>query len=128
MIDPKELRIGNILKFNGYESVYNGVVTSLGNTRLVLDNTNSIKYNSKQIRPVVLTEELLLKCGFEDLSNDIEKRFRKDFFNWYSSTNSIVLEFDNGISGYDFYTECKCLHQLQNLYWDLVGKELEINL
>lgn len=88
-----------------------------------------------EIHPIPLTEEILLKCGFE-------RNMPEDTFIIYNS-----FEFDiksvNGINGQiqlfvfnyggigalsDSLCHIKYLHQLQNLYFTLVGIELEIEL
>jgi hypothetical protein len=82
--------------------------------------------------PIPLTEEILLKAGFERYYNEYHhtNQFtRKDF--------KLILRSEK----YEGYTPCshgeylyskgerlKYLHQLQNLYYALTGQELEINL
>lgn len=75
------------------------------------------------IKPIELTEEILLKCGF----------VKDEFDNWENETRLGLYkpeEFDGYLSiwGDSTVGECNYLHQLQNLYFALTGQELEINL
>jgi len=81
-------------------------------------------------KPIELTEEILLKCGFE-------KKIWKAKNSVYYELNKleILLEdsyYINGVtyykSGLLFEYHPKHLHQLQNLYFCLYGEELTINL
>lgn len=74
--------------------------------------------------PIPLTEEILLKCGFEkqsavySLGADLVIGIDLDFVGIYNDRNEDDIELD-----------CpKYLHQLQNLYFALTGKELNIKL
>lgn len=86
------------------------------------------------IKPIVLTEEMLLKCGFT--SND----------NWWFYFNiypysylviapkekcgEIALRLPDNKREYKIneFTNFDSLHQLQNIYFVLTGKELEVEL
>jgi len=81
---------------------------------------------SLSLKPIKLSEEHLLKFGFKDVSSSLEKLFEKENFKWHSSTDEVVVELDNGMNGFDLWTNCKYVHQLQNLYFALTGTELEI--
>ena len=76
-------------------------------------------------KPIPLTPEILVKCGFKKLNNA-----------WvpidYSATDYLKWSFtiwDNKDGTYrynsaEFIPELKYLHQLQNLYYALTGEEL----
>lgn len=113
MIQSHELRIGNWIYSTSHKQ-YCKVI--------------KLEYDSEllNIAPITLTEEILLKCGFE----------------YYSSNNSYQLDFDlnfciwgrieNGFNVYCCSEELgdtlNYLHQLQNIIFTLTGKELEVNL
>ena len=105
--------------------------------------------------PVKLTKEILLKCGFEDLDqeyilpmiidDDISYDGRKRGYYLFSSddyiNDGIGVEFCVALSeeyeeidtksccyGLSNGIEYKYLHQLQNPYFALTGKELEVKL
>lgn len=82
-------------------------------------------------KPIELTEEILLKCGFYLPKNSLVYRF--DLNNEENKTTLQVWKECNcfsicrlGMSA--FSVELNYLHQLQNLYFALTGEELEINL
>lgn len=73
----------------------------------------------EEFNSIPLTEELLLKCRFV-------KRKWGDNIVYYHSLFELDTRFC--LNGVDYNIEVKSLHQLQNLYFNLVGEELEINL
>ncbi len=122
-----ELRIGNFVKHT-IES--NNHV----DRELIIDDFIVI-YNFTQseeeipYKPIILTEEILLKCGFENNGDcdDIE----------YLQLEVIKMMILHSDSSDDFnicvlhdyrgkVNEYKYLHQIQNLYHALTGKELEV--
>ena len=123
MIQPNELRIGDIFYFKGeltaitYTYLYEFVK---GNVHLV---------------PVELTPDILEAAGF-GVNKD-------NSFGYINENEGILIELG------DFYEDdgravfyynlpdtdnstciayCKYLHQLQNLYWCLCGEELQIDI
>ena len=80
-----------------------------------------VKINNGSYSPIELTEDWLLKMGFDQLESGT-----------YICTNQIVLRKD--IKGYLYEvfkgkeTLIKHVHQLQNLYFALTNTELTINL
>ena len=129
-----ELRVGNwiyrsftkedvkILGINAYETVSDGIVNSLS----FKNGINLYCENISVLKPIPLTEEWLLKFGFEKMNRTI-----------YNSPNSKIFSL-NGffIKHYkrldiDYY-ECKIgyvkleyVHQLQNLIFALTNTELQ---
>jgi len=75
------------------------------------------------IDPIPLTEEWLLKFGFENLSLTPKFDGSKCNFTFYWEVDEIVLR-----ENYEdiFITRISYVHQLQNLYFALTGEELEI--
>jgi len=122
MIDARELRIGNIVKTD-IDSYHKITIEDLQN---LLDDCQDDFY---QLIP--LTEEILLKCGFEFINTTNQ-------YGWYKSASNrflcwcysefISLEPITIIDGFNdtlFEFDCKYLHQLQNLYWCLCWEELD---
>ena len=80
-------------------------------------------------KPIELTEEILLKCGFV-------KELWKDKTQTYYLFNGIIVilkddYYENGAIFYRntlLFEEKLNLHQLQNLYFALKNEELTINL
>jgi len=73
-----------------------------------------------------------LKCGFEkeDLGDDtpyewFTNKIDEDIHIWdFNQTGEWIIDIGNSYERKDIYY----LHQLQNLYFDLTGEELNINL
>jgi hypothetical protein len=76
----------------------------------------------EEFEPILLTHDILEKCGFENTyANDQFRSYRKE-----SLTIRIMV--DNSIRANIGECEfaCQYFHQLQNLYFDLTGEELEV--
>lgn len=128
MIQANQLRIGNwILKDGKYFQIIYGINKKYvyGLDSEILDShINKSELNN--LHPIPLTEEILLKCGFDNGYEITIKIGRKKIvFNW-----SIKIVSTGYRSGWycEKYRNIKYLHQLQNLIFALTGKELEINL
>ena len=130
MIKPNELRIGNyvyekywcndkrnyILEQLKIESIFKSHIVDH------LDNA----YECNYIIPIPLTEKILLKCGFVlDILNNGDSPVWLNDNNFYINSKTFQPE-DGGF--YICRYEIKYLHQLQNLYFVLTQKELEIQL
>jgi hypothetical protein len=110
-MDAKELRIGNCVKEIKHN--FNGVV------RASDYHFEAIEDNEIDLFPIPLTEEWLLKFGFEKfITKDIYPTFALNDFNWNDGILYIV--------GYSFINHIKYVHQLQNLYFALTNEELTI--
>ncbi len=133
-MESKELRIGNLI-YNPIQKI--NIVVDGG-----LITTESMREKGlkdyKGFEPIPLTEEWLLRFGFELLDsyegdtliktyginitsvNDLEKLIICDF-NWDISIGEYESE-----EFYTLDTDFKHVHQLQNLYFALTGEELKI--
>jgi hypothetical protein len=131
-----ELRIGNYATIeNGVWPTMKGIPLIVNGTRCYKDNdfpasTGDVNLNEGEynqfdefIRPVPLTEEWLLKFGFElQLRGTI-----KDYLKFNSDGVSEMLI--SSINGTEWTTygvryKIQYVHQLQNLYYALTGQEL----
>jgi len=117
----KELRIGNYI---GFGSLYCKVIEIQKECFYVEDiiEKQEFKNTTFKLEPIQLTEELLLKCGFE-LNNGC----------FIFNNGCFELRYDNGsfyfiIENQHLYLEINSLHQLQNIFFALTNKELKINL
>lgn len=119
MIQANELRIGNLVSFYGkFEKV-----ESIG-TYGVSFNNGFGKYTLPNLRPIPLTEEILLRCGAK--LHGIEYIIK-------ASALPIKIRISYGIAYCEFGNvylggRIKFLHELQNLYHALTGQELKIEL
>lgn len=130
MINKNELRFGNIVQ----EIIpISGSLAEKQRVNKTMYKINTHTFNredfEKWFAPIPLTEEILLKCGFKDSGND-----ELLIYNELDYENQLALHFTKeGLSFvFEQYVESNIkynyLHQLQNLYFALTGKELEINL
>jgi len=109
-----ELRIGNsIMQYD--EVVF---VTWW---RLELMEINEIVYN-----PIPLTEEWLLKFGFISRYSNYIIKAGDYFHSVKKGCGEWIYSYDKSDSGCYELKEIKYVHQLQNLYFALIGKELII--
>lgn len=124
MIKANELRIG--IRIN------EGMVVGITPSEII--TIDGKHWDVVDIEPIPLTPEILEKCGFKrkEKSSDIgptpEDTYRAQgmpIFNYY------YWNLDGFSLSDDFYhgtVKVTCLHQLQNLYFALTGKELTISL
>lgn len=101
----KHLRVGSYL-------IYNGVAKRLDNKSL----SNILIYGTKGYKPIRITEDVLLLCGFYKVKGE---------YNTYQIRGEKVRM----IGGYLFYANIKqgikSLHVLQNIFLYLYSIELE---
>jgi hypothetical protein len=138
-----ELRIGNfIYKESEYEfeNGINQIISVLEfecvSTRPLNCHVKHHNVNISNLKPIPLTEEGLLKFGFEhqnkyDLeSNLYSKKLKSEYhFTIYSKTET--LDFKTKFIGWKvlnigFDFKIEYVHQLQNLFFCLCGEELKL--
>lgn len=113
----EELRIGNYVKCVD------------GNTICIdKDEMIYILSNTFEVEPIPLSEEVLLKCGFE--RSEIHENFYfiklNDWTKIYVAFHEKQYVVELSVSKHSFCPKVNCLHQLQNLYCALTGEELEV--
>lgn len=129
MIDIKELRINNWIELRYPRGLAWAQVKKIDASEKVFTSNrilNSINdIDSDLAEPIPLTEELLLKCGFDEnmVLSTIEGEIR-----YYGDGDINIGGEDSCTLGMVYIAKCKYLHQLQNLYFALTGEELEIHL
>jgi hypothetical protein len=110
----QDLRIGNCISDIHASKTFIGFVSEIRKDKIYY---NGFVSKIQDIKPIELSEEILLKCGYKSIRENhygvlghliwnIEDRF-------YCDKNGIQLKY---------------LHQLQNLYFALTNEELTINL
>jgi len=131
-MNVKELRIGNIVSVRGEPRKVNSLSSAPRSERI----STTIKgcsfaechFSEQEITPIPLTEECLINLGFAPLSeSDHGVRMSVnslDELNW--SRHGPRLIYQTKGSGFSRDYEIKYVHQLQNLYFSLTGKELEV--
>lgn len=84
------------------------------------------------LEPITLTPEILEKCGFKFKEGLINNDPNHKMIYWIGYNNTKVFYLEVSKKGFVFLSQSllyvKYLHQLQNLYFSLTGKELEVNL
>lgn len=123
-----ELRIGNWVRVNLYRKQEDKVINLSENPRqvkgiyekgVIFDEISFLNEN-KNLIPIPLTEEILLKAGFK-------KRIGGGPIGSYTRKRHSI---HCGITHFQI-NHClpfQYVHQLQNLYFALFGEELEIKL
>ena len=129
MIEARELRINNLIS-------HNGLICTVEIINGELDQIDFLGYDdfyysdkTENLEPIPLTEEWLLKFGFEkiystkvrsvfDFSEDLRFGYLDNF--GFSNTSSGVTFIGNK------FEHIKYVHQLQNLYFALKLEELNI--
>lgn len=124
-ISAQELRIGNITQDKINKKKY--LITANALRYLIEAESNDLEV---LIEPIPLTEEWLLKMGFEkeiDDSSFIRKVYYyiNDFEVEFHG-NKLVFRVENKHVTNYFAHHTKYVHQLQNLYFALTGEELEL--
>ena len=129
MIKAKELRLGNIV---AEESGFIMFVTAIFEDSVYLDfagNEGDIwETNEKELKPIPLTEEILLKSGFYKLCELVG-------CDWFSKDGVTIkmCPLKNGsfipayFNGKD-YIFIEHVHKFQNLIFTLSGKELQLTI
>lgn len=126
----KELRVGNWVNHKNENGSYNLLVGEIS-TRGI-----SVKFNGggwlltyDEISPITLNEDTLLKLGFEKVVRDNELYFLKgDCFELHQFNQYGHFSYTCGdnLKGNFVSIRVDSLHQLQNLYFALTDKELDV--
>ena len=108
-MDATELRLGNL-----FIEKYSKEIIKVVELSSDIIHFNGVFNQKWQAEPIPLTEEWLLKFGFDKKDRVINGNF-----------NIGVLYYNGGIDYFEFdVTHIKHVHSLQNLYFSLTQKEL----
>jgi len=135
MVNAKEFRIGNVVldKF-GKTIIIESINESGMNLRGGDGNGVYPDFGFEEIFKIPLTEEILLKCGFELFSSG---SYCKNLITDNDAYLAFDLKYNNGFCWLNIRygkventTKISCfyVHQLQNLYFALTNEELIVNL
>ena len=125
MIKPTELRLGNCVEYDGNYYQIDSLSWDLPTVDTIEFGIGVVDYNI--INPIPLTEEVLIKCGFNKLGDFkynkgafvIERMINGDCFlvrMYVNITESVKVRYINH------------LHELQNLMYAILGEDLKIDL
>ena len=134
---PAELRIGNLVDYNG-EIIEVDLIDSLRETINNPENDWESGISISNLKPILLTEELLLKFGFEKYDwfdgYFIKYNNKHLMIQFYEPKQEILIYFTkiskdkdgHKINGRDYLFKLNKYYanQLQNLYFALKGEEL----
>ena len=127
----EDFRIGNKLYSPIQKEHITLIAIEQGNRPIVLGKNGTSSYSGFDcLHPIELTEEMLLKCGFGK-SDEHEMGYNDNpHFGFYYDYHfkKFRLEVDDYISYAYVDLNIKYLHQLQNLYYSLTNRELNIEL
>lgn len=128
-METTELRLGNFVKSENFDISrivgLSAVVTldRIEYVHVAIPDNEFGLWNNGKVEPIELTEEWLLKFGFE--KNDIDDCF--------ISPIGEIMQIDLTAGQIDFIWDgaysnapCEFVHQLQNLFFAITGTELEI--
>ena len=140
-----ELRIGNCIRCKEpNKELYFYEVRSISESEIGVvyypdkTQTAGIQYETEIIsvpfdfiESIPLTEEILLKCGFEKYEKGEDVFFKKgDFFHLckFDVYGGFGYECGDNLGGNYINNRIDYLHQLQNIYVISIGEELEVKL
>jgi len=128
MVNANELRIGNWVQAPLGEFMQVQIIGHEDNPDYVFAR-NKEGFGQNAFSPIPLTEDILVKAGFEK-SKDDGKLFLFGVLSYSMiyNTVSIFQEQDDFSFSIGIADSIKHLHQLQNLYFALTQTELTINL
>jgi hypothetical protein len=118
MIQPQELRIGNILNYTTAENDILPTTIDWQDLKWISEDQKGFNLVH---HPIALTEEWLLKFGFHKKG----LWYKKDdafIIGWIDNKSQISVGVNRNYS-----ITYRYVHQLQNLYFALTKKELKIN-
>ena len=118
-MEAKELRIGNLIMFGElrHECKPHDILN--------LYQSEIAQREISEYKPIPLTEEWLVKFGFE--KNENETNCEHWHFGENPFTHDYMIQLKNTGQGYFFqnwHHRIKYVHQLQNIYFALTGEEL----
>lgn len=144
MIKAQDLRIGNLINFNWWFNGVGKVDLIDGCHGYVTMERHGDEFHLDEISPIPLTEDWLVKLGFKGYSHFtvmnskyIELgRGREISIGCVGTPNEMVYLIELDVDGRTIndiitlrnfdYDGRTYVHQLQNLYYALTGKELEV--
>lgn len=131
MIDKKELRVGNLVKYIGKKHWFHGSiieVDEIGDDGINIEWMHEMsgwEYSYKEIEPIELNKEWLERLGFVATKKDIFEINRLRL--WLGNgCLCYLIDEDNGDGHYLPNGIINHVHQVQNLYYWLHNEELTI--
>ena len=126
MINANELRIGNWVEVENYKNIQLENVHPKGTTH------GDDQYLISMLKPIPLTEEILLKCGFKIREITVLGATQKHYSDFRNiaiellSAEYFMLGLHRGYETIEPIRRVKYVHELQNLIYALTNEELQI--
>ena len=122
-LKAKDLRIGNYVIFNTNDTPFQ--ITPVGLLELSQIENSLTPYFYE---PILLTEDWLIKFGFKKLTAG---EGSENYVEYYEISNLVVCNWGDGFImsnsfSHGIRVDLKYVHQLQNLYFAITAKELEL--
>ena len=120
-----ELRIGNLV----YSKETNQIqkITGLTDENPFINAITFDYINYDEIEAIPITEEWLLKFGFDKSCMFYRLESEKFYFSYNSMHPKFEIQYNSRDGHILFPVDLTYLHQLQNLYFALTNEELEMN-
>lgn len=122
-IKANEIRLGNLFAVNGFPMSVEAIFKDTVYLNFEGNEGDVWEENIKDLVLIPLTEEILIKAGFE-----------KESFSFYLYKDFIIRKIRESdkqwrvILRHKDLNDIEYLHQLQNLYFALTGEEIKIEL
>lgn len=112
-MESKSFRIGNITNF--------GKVIEINTVSFYVrdEEGTEVKSSWADVKPILITEEWLVKIGYEKTPSGTYLQPNSGNFIWFEQGLKCC------IAGEYYPENIKYVHQLQNLYFALTGEELK---
>ena len=123
MLQLQEIRIGNLFELQSFPEGNNriGKVAEVSQKQVLIDRKS---FTLDRLIPIFITEELLLASGFTEFGwLKGFSVFQCNHFKCTLNGNGVNL-FGGNVNN---LKPVRYFHELQNLYFDLTGEELEIS-
>ena len=121
-----ELRIGNLIQgAQGLLEVEE--ILKDGNVKVKgVDSIFKIDSKTPCLLPAKPTHEALINLGFEKSTVENEDLYKTGVYSYFPSYGIFCFSSENGEEGSTISMCVKYVHQLQNLYFSITGKELTL--
>ena len=125
MIPTFDLRIGNLITVSGV--VYR--ITGISETK-VSSKVHKGSFRPEELQPIPLTAEILEKAGFKQLKKTgwFDKVPAEGFSYKLHANRIMIFHPGENTLSHSLNTQIVFLHQLQNLYYCMTGREILIEL
>ena len=123
MIDQKELRKGNLVSLAHESNIPIVTIKTIEEDNISVSEINGHFYDYELLMPIELTPDWLERFGEKRNRPDWQYEIQVGALKWYFRWNT---EWYSELGGIYLDSRFKYVHQVQNLYFSLIGQELTI--